>query len=86
MKSALIKKIIITQPNKQAIILITYSQIIQTSQKEENNSEQKKKLRQILSLILITLVSWLNPEATLAIALIRLLFLLWDLSDLSHNK
>lgn len=79
MKPELINKIIITQPQDKAIIIITYSQIIQTSKLEKNNSERNKKLRQISSLIIITLVGWLNPEATLAIALIKLLFSLWDL-------
>ena len=79
MKPELINKIIITQPQDKAIIIITYSQIIQTPKLEKNNSERNKKLRQISALIIITLISWLNPEATLAIALIKLLFSLWDL-------
>ncbi|MEO0927077.1 MAG: hypothetical protein AAFY63_14510 [Cyanobacteria bacterium J06643_13] len=37
-----------------------------------------------ISLVLITLVSWLNPEAAIAIFLIRLLFLL--LAWFNQNK
>ncbi|MEL7076517.1 MAG: hypothetical protein AAGK10_18760 [Cyanobacteria bacterium J06555_3] len=37
-----------------------------------------------ISLMLITLVSWLNPEATIAIFLIRLIFLL--LAWFNQNK
>ncbi|MEO1670466.1 MAG: hypothetical protein AAFR77_06705 [Cyanobacteria bacterium J06631_2] len=39
---------------------------------------------QAICLVLITLVSWLNPEATIAIFLIHLLFLL--LAWLNQNK
>ncbi len=37
-----------------------------------------------ISIIVITLISWLNPEATIAIALIKLLFIL--LEWLNQNK
>jgi len=37
-----------------------------------------------VSLVLVTLVSWLNPEATIAIFLIRLIFLL--LAWFNQNK
>lgn len=37
-----------------------------------------------IALILITLISWLNPEATIAIALIKLLFIF--LEWLNQNK
>ena len=37
-----------------------------------------------ISIIVITLISWLNPEATIAIALIKLLFILVEW--LNHKK
>ena len=55
---------------------------------EQPQPPKKPKLNpsflKAISLIIITLISWLNPEATIVVALIRLLLIL--LEWLNQNK
>ncbi|MEM6611639.1 MAG: hypothetical protein AAF652_05180 [Cyanobacteria bacterium P01_C01_bin.72] len=61
------------KPNETKIIIVV-SAVEQPA--PSNQPKVNPAILKAISLVLITTVSWLNPEATIAISLIRLLFLL----------
>ena len=64
----------VKQPETKIIIVV--------SSLEKSRSPKKSKINpsilKAISIMVITLISWLNPEATIVIALIRLLFVLLE--------
>ncbi len=70
----------VKQPETKIIIVVPCVTKPQPPKKPKINPS----LLKAIAITTITLISWLNPEATIAIALIRLLFIL--LQWLNQNK
>lgn len=70
----------VKQPKTKIRIVIFSIDKSQVSKKPKINPSIFKAI----SIIVITLISWLNPEATIAIVIVRLLFLV--LEWLNENK
>ena len=68
------------QPETKIIIVVPPTVQPQPPKKPKVN----KSLLKAIALITITIVSWLNPKVTIAIALVKLLFI-W-LEGLNQNK
>jgi hypothetical protein len=75
---------LIKQPETESTIIIVVSSI------EKPELSKKPKINpsflKAISLIVITLISWLNPEATIAIAVIKLLFILLEWLNQNQSK
>ena len=62
------------QPENKIIVFV----IPTTQPKPPKKTKINPHLLKAISLITITLISWLQPEATIAIALVKLLFIVLD--------
>ena len=62
----------VKQPETKIIVVVPSLTQSQPPKKTKINPH----LLKATSLIMITLISWLNPEATIAIALVKLLFII----------
>jgi hypothetical protein len=47
-------------------------------QKRQGRSDRNKQLRQMFYFAIVTLATWLNPEATIAIAALKFCFMLLE--------
>jgi hypothetical protein len=72
----------IKQPETKFIIVVSSIEKPELPKKPKINPSFLKAI----SIIVITLISWLNPEATIAIAVIKLLFILLEWLNQNHSK
>jgi hypothetical protein len=59
-------------------LLIQQSQVRQSKQLSTHPSQHNKLLRKIFEVTVIAVATWLNPEATIPIAMLKVCFLIWD--------